>query len=96
MRLSRALSPIPNLWWTLRVSFIPLLRTLLSQPRLLLDPAKMKDLFFEITWRPMGEGIDEGTSELKKELITPNAEGVVLDIGAGGWVIEGDSRYPTS
>ncbi|CCM00218.1 uncharacterized protein FIBRA_02246 [Fibroporia radiculosa] len=34
-------------------------------------------------WIPFGDGIDENARPVKENLITPNARGVVLDIGAG-------------
>lgn len=46
-------------------------------------PSQVSDLFFSILWGPLGEGIDANTAALRASLITPNASGVVFDIGAG-------------
>ena len=34
-------------------------------------------------WVPFGNGIDINARETKSSLLTPNAYGVVLDVGAG-------------
>lgn len=83
MRLSQAMSPAWNLgylWvWALR----PFASAIFARPSLLLRPKSFKELWLSILWKPLGEGIDERQSTRKRALITPNAVGVVLDIGSG-------------
>lgn len=83
MRIVKGLSPVQDIYYIVKATLRPFLKALSSKPGILLRPAQLSDLFFSILWKPMGEGIDANTAELKTSLITPNASGVVLDVGAG-------------
>lgn len=83
MKLVNALSIIPQLADTLRVALLPTLREIIRAPSLLLHPSKLSQLYMSFVWQIWGDGMDENTQGIKKALITPNAYGVVLDIGAG-------------
>lgn len=52
-------------------------------PSLLLRPIALSRVFFAYVWIPFGVGANENSRADKELLITPNAYGVVLDIGAG-------------
>jgi hypothetical protein len=83
MLLKDALAPMWHIYDTVKFATRPFAAALFSRPSLLLHPSQMSDLFFSILWSPMGEGIDANTAALKTSLITPNASGIVFDIGAG-------------
>lgn len=83
MKLSAALSPIQDLLFTIRVAALPTLRAILGSPLLLFHPHEVSRIFMHHVWAVFGPGIDGGRCELKQSLITPNAHGTVLDIGAG-------------
>lgn len=83
MRLSEGLGPLWHILDILKATIRPFTGAILASPSLLLRPSHLGDLFFSILWRPMGEGIDQNTADLKATLITPNASGIVLDVGAG-------------
>ncbi|KIY71617.1 S-adenosyl-L-methionine-dependent methyltransferase [Cylindrobasidium torrendii FP15055 ss-10] len=57
--------------------------TLVSNPSLLEHPTQLRDRFFESVWLYLADGVDEASAESKRDLITPRANGIVLDIGAG-------------
>ena len=89
-----SLIPPPPPWWefygifadmsrAVRVALPGTLRAVLFNPLLLLRPFKLRRLFMSFVWDVYGDGLDSGTRELKSELITPHATGIVLDIGAG-------------
>jgi hypothetical protein len=52
-------------------------------PSLLLHPKMLSQTFMGHVWVDFGNGVDEGGRPVKNGLITPNATGVVLDLGAG-------------
>ncbi|KDR71540.1 hypothetical protein GALMADRAFT_159374 [Galerina marginata CBS 339.88] len=59
------------------------LKAVFYNPRLLFQPAALSRIFLGHVWLVMGEPMDMNSSGVKDSLITPNAVGVVLDIGAG-------------
>ena len=83
MLLKDALAPMWDVIYAVKFATRPFAAALFSQPSLLLHPSQVSDLFFSILWGPLGEGIDANTAALRASLITPNASGVVFDIGAG-------------
>ncbi|QRW10782.1 methyltransferase domain protein [Ceratobasidium sp. AG-Ba] len=66
-----------------RLSFVPTLRMVFSKPSLLLHPHTLSKLSFSYLWNVMGPGIDSNSQAWKHTLLYPNAEGIVLDVGAG-------------
>jgi hypothetical protein len=83
MLVKDVLAPVWPIYDTIKLATRPFILALLSQPSLLLRPSQMSDLFFSILWGPMGDGIDANSAAIKTSLITLNASGIVLDIGAG-------------
>ena len=83
MKLSAAFSLFGDLWGAIQVALPQTLRSLLRSPQILLDPKALSRLFMSYVWTVFGDGMDQGYAGEKKRLVTPNAHGVVLDIGAG-------------
>ncbi|KAF7789148.1 hypothetical protein EIP86_000085 [Pleurotus ostreatoroseus] len=84
MKLSNALAMIPHIIGSLQMALWPTLRELLHKPSLFLSPASIRRIFMAHLWKAgCGDGIDMNESPNRKALITPNAYGVVLDVGAG-------------
>lgn len=84
MKLSNACALLQDLWEAMKIAFIPSLKQVLLQPGLLLRPRNMAQIFMAKVWEGgMAEATDEGGKAVKERLITPNAYGVVLDLGAG-------------
>lgn len=71
---------LPFTFWT---GLKPTLGDIFKQLSLLLSPTALAHVFMAHLWAVVGEGLDEGHRETKQNIITRNASGVVLDIGAG-------------
>lgn len=80
MRLSAALSVIPELYRALRSSLFPTLRDVWLNPTLIFDVPR---LLMTHIWVVFADPTNEGGRVVKEALITPYAKGVVLDLGAG-------------
>jgi hypothetical protein len=84
MKLTAAFSILFYLFTTLRIATGPALRSILAEPTLLLWPSALSRMFMAKVWEGgFANGTDEGARPVKTDLITPNAEGTVLDLGAG-------------
>ena len=83
MKLSAALSILSDLRFAIQVAILPTLRAILHSPSLLLRPHALSRTFMANLWVSFGPGSDENGRPTKQRLITPNAYGVVLDLGAG-------------
>jgi hypothetical protein len=83
MKLSNALSLLTDLQLGISVAIIPTLKAILWNPTLLFRPHALSRVFFAHLWKMFGPGVDDNGKSVKEGLITPNAYGVVLDIGAG-------------
>ena len=83
MKLANAFAMVNDMRAALYFGFLPTVIAILGHPWLLFKPAEVSQIFMRHVWAVYGPGMDENNSVLKKELITPNARGVVLDIGAG-------------
>jgi hypothetical protein len=83
MKLSNALSLLNHLKLGISVAIIPTLKAILWNPTLLFRPRALSHVFFAHLWKMFGPGIDDNAKSIKEGLITPNAYGVVLDVGAG-------------
>ncbi|KAF8150465.1 hypothetical protein K438DRAFT_1943598 [Mycena galopus ATCC 62051] len=57
-------------------------RAIFTSPSLLFNFAALSRISMANIWVPFGAGSDEGRRAEKQKLITPNARGVVLDLGA--------------
>lgn len=83
MKLSNALSPLTELRYAIGASLWPTILDVYHTPSLILHPAALSQVVMAHIWALYGNPTDEGGRPTKEGLITPNAHGVVLDIGAG-------------
>lgn len=83
MRFSNALGPLVDLCHAIGASLWPTIVDVYNSPSLLFRPAMLSEIVMAHVWVLFGNPTDEGGRPTKKGLITPNAHGVVLDIGAG-------------
>jgi hypothetical protein len=83
MKWTTALSILQDLFQILQIGAMPTLWAVLLSPSLLLRPRALSRLYFAKVWVLFGAGVNENSRAVKELLITPNAYGVVLDIGAG-------------
>jgi len=87
MKISNALSVLTDLNFGFSVALIPTLKEILWNPTLLFRPRALSRIFMANLWVLFGPGTDNGAKSVKEGLITPNAYGIVLDIGAGWWFL---------
>ena len=83
MKLSNALSPLVDLRYAIGGSLWPTILDIYNSPSLLFRPAALSKIIMSHIWVLFGNPTDEAGRPAKEGLITPNAYGVVLDIGAG-------------
>ncbi|KAF9653794.1 hypothetical protein BDM02DRAFT_1083086 [Thelephora ganbajun] len=83
MRLSNALSPLADLRYAIGASLWPTILDIYKSPSLFFRPAALSQVIMAHIWVLFGNPTDEGGRPTKQRLITPNAHGVVLDVGAG-------------
>ncbi|KAJ7186846.1 hypothetical protein C8R46DRAFT_936015 [Mycena filopes] len=83
MQLTEALTVIPQIFWILRTGLPAVLRAIYASPSLLFNFTALSRISMATVWLPFGEGSDMLAKADKTALITPNATGVVLDIGSG-------------
>ncbi|KAI0791413.1 hypothetical protein C8Q75DRAFT_792594 [Abortiporus biennis] len=83
MKLSAAFALLTDLRYAIQAALWPTLKALWTQPSLLFRPQLISRQFMAHVWTAFGSSVDEGGRIVKQGLITPNAQGVVLDIGAG-------------
>ncbi len=83
MKLSAALGFITDFRYALQASLPGTLKAVISSPSLLLKPALVSRIVMSYVWGIFADGVDGNGREIKAELITPGAHGLVLDIGAG-------------
>jgi len=65
------------------LTLVPTLKAILWNPTLLFRPRAFSRVFMANAWVLFGPSIDKNGKRVKEGLITPNAYGIVLDIGAG-------------
>jgi hypothetical protein len=87
MRLAAATSLLWDLFAAIQAAAIPTLRDVLSNWSLIIHPHALSRRFMAYVWVAFGNPTDEGGRPVKQRLISPNANGVVLDVGAGGHII---------
>ena len=83
MKLSNALSLLSAVQQAISIAILPTLRDVYRNPTLLVKPQALSRVFMAHLWVVVGEGADLGSRDNKNQLITPNAYGSVLDVGAG-------------
>ncbi|ORY29255.1 hypothetical protein BCR33DRAFT_793091 [Rhizoclosmatium globosum] len=84
MTLSDKYGIIWDMLTALKISLLPTLFALLQSPSLLFSPRKVQGLLMANIWaNGFGDGVNDSNRDLKTRIITPNAKGVVLDVGAG-------------
>jgi len=83
MRLVNAFSLISDLKKAVSAAIWPTLKFILRDPALLVKPKEVSRVFMGHVWETLSDDVDELGSSVKEMLITPNAYGVVLDVGAG-------------
>ncbi|KAL4262512.1 S-adenosyl-L-methionine-dependent methyltransferase [Pleurotus pulmonarius] len=79
MKLSAALGFLPHFWFVLRIS----IRAVMLSPSLLLKPTLVSRISMTFVWQLFGNALDENGREVKADLMTQSAHGLVLDLGAG-------------
>ncbi|KAG9225468.1 hypothetical protein PLEOSDRAFT_1091061 [Pleurotus ostreatus PC15] len=83
MKLSAAFGFLTDFRYALQASLPGTLKAVISSPSLLLKPALVSRIVMSYVWGLFANGIDGNSREIKVELITQDAHGLVLDIGAG-------------
>ncbi|TDL20388.1 hypothetical protein BD410DRAFT_725792 [Rickenella mellea] len=83
MKLSSIFGLFTDLRFAIQVTTIPALKVIFREPSLLLHPRELSRLFMAKLWERFGYFVDTNCRPSKEALITPNAHGVVLDLGAG-------------
>ena len=83
MKLSKALSLLTDIRLAISVAILPTIRDVFRSPTLLIRPQALSRVFMAHLWLVFGDGSDLKSRDVKSHLITPNAYGSVLDIGAG-------------
>ncbi|KAL0948387.1 hypothetical protein HGRIS_010969 [Hohenbuehelia grisea] len=83
MKLLAAFALLIDLRAAIQAALLPTLYALWLEPLLLLRPTALSRTFMAYVWAAFADVVDEGGREVKADLITPNATGIVLDIGAG-------------
>lgn len=88
MKLKNALGIVFHIYGSVQIALWPTLLELSRKPSLLFSPRSSRRIFMAHLWKLLGDGIDGNESPNRIELITPNAQGVVLDLGAGPSTID--------
>ena len=83
MKLSKALSLLTDIRIAISIAILPTLRDVFFSPTLLVKPQALSRVFMAHLWLVCGEGADLRSRDIKSHLITLNAHGSVLDVGAG-------------
>ena len=83
MSILKRYSLLFDLYLALRFALWPTVTHIWATPSLLFHPTAISRIFMSNVWTVFGPGIDQNSAQVKTALITQNAYGVVLDIGAG-------------
>jgi hypothetical protein len=86
MKLPTAFSLLLDIRAAIQFAFLPTLSAVRRNPGLLVRPQALSRTFMAHVWNGFGNPTDEGGRPAKQALITPNASGVVLDLGAGEYL----------
>ena len=87
MKISAAFAILQDLRFAAQAAFLPTVLAILKSPLLIVRPREVSRIFMSHVWKLFGNGVDEGGRPVKEELIRANASGVVLDLGAGKWLL---------
>ena len=85
MKLRNALGLADQIRFCIQIALLPTILAIIKTPSLILHPSAVSRVFMAHVWMLFGPGMDENSAEQKRTVITPNASGVVLDIGAGAY-----------
>lgn len=88
MKLSKIFSILTDLRLSIIATLKPTLKEILNSPLLLFHPRELSKIIFYNVWITYGHAANEGGRAIKEVLITTNARGVVLDLGAGNTIFE--------
>ena len=83
MKFSNVFNLLTDLWLAISIALLPTLKDIFQNPSLLFRPQSLSRVFMANVWVVFGDYKDQSSKDVKKHLITPNAYGSVLDIGAG-------------
>ncbi|KIJ67223.1 hypothetical protein HYDPIDRAFT_84045 [Hydnomerulius pinastri MD-312] len=83
MTLLKRYGLLGDLRMAIKIAFWPTAMRIWATPSLLFHPTEISRIFMSHVWSVFGAGIDENSGEIKRELVTQHAHGVVLDLGAG-------------
>ena len=83
MKLSAAFKILIDILFIFTKGVLPTIKCIWNTPLLLFKPAEIRRIIMSFAWVEMGDGIDQNGKIVKTALITPNAYGVVLDLGSG-------------
>ncbi|KAF5320065.1 hypothetical protein D9611_010349 [Ephemerocybe angulata] len=84
MKATAAVGLLTDIWASIKIALLPTLKELVARPSLFFTPSEISRIFMAKVWAGgFGDGVDEGGRSTKEHLITPNAFGAVLDLGAG-------------
>ncbi|KAJ7764844.1 hypothetical protein B0H16DRAFT_1525911 [Mycena metata] len=74
---------VGQILWVWMTGIPPVLRAIYASPSLISDFTALSRISMATVWVPFGKGTDTHAKVDKTNLITPNAHGVVLDLGSG-------------
>ncbi|KAG8983876.1 hypothetical protein FRB94_005222 [Tulasnella sp. JGI-2019a] len=83
MKLAAALAPLWEINWAMAYGLLPTILYIIQHPFILIHPVSLSRVFFSYVWVLFGPTSDEEGHDVKTKLLTPNASGVVVDLGAG-------------
>ena len=83
MKLRDAFEILYALRHAISTASYPTLKDVYKNPSLIWSPSLLSRTFMSHLWSASSDGTDEYGRPDKQKLITPTAQGVVLDIGAG-------------
>ncbi|KAF8869745.1 S-adenosyl-L-methionine-dependent methyltransferase [Infundibulicybe gibba] len=83
MKLSAAFGLLQDFRLAIQAALLPTLWEIFRSPSLIFRLTALSQFFMAHVWSALVEGVDENGRSTKEDLITPNACGVVLDLGAG-------------
>lgn len=83
MKLRNAFAALGDIRGAVQIALFPTLCTIFKNPSILFHPVALSRIFMSHVWAAFGNGLDINNAELKAKLITSDAQGVVLDVGAG-------------
>lgn len=83
MKLRNAFSIPFEAYGMARIALLPTILELLKTPLHFFHLSDIRRIFMAHLWLLAGDGIDLNDRPQREALLTPNAYGVVMDVGAG-------------